>query len=170
MILGAAQIYVMAEGRNFAFWHFSDLAPKAATGVEPDIRNFAQMAGLSALLPSVESAANDCFEPLVTNAAVRIFWRYGRKAVVRCKCERSAQLFSKRTFGAVRQRCEEAWPLWAGRGPSLHDGRRAAQRTNLTLAKSIQSTFQALTRPLSDFGVAAQRHKKLPFSTGAAGP
>jgi len=40
----------------------------------------------------------------------------------------------------------------------------AAERTNLTLAKPIQSTFPALTRPLSDFGVAVQRHKKLPFA------
>ncbi len=33
-----------------------------------------------------------------------------------------------------------------------------------TLAKSIQSAFLALSRPLSDFGVAVQRHKKLPFA------
>jgi hypothetical protein len=47
-------------------WHSPDIAPTAKNGIEPDIRNFTPTAGLSALLPSVESAANDWIEPRPT--------------------------------------------------------------------------------------------------------
>jgi hypothetical protein len=57
-------------------WHFFDLASMAASGIEPDISNFAQMAGLSALLPFVAGASNDWIEPLADLSANRPNFRY----------------------------------------------------------------------------------------------
>ena len=52
------------------------LASKAAIGTEPDIRNFDQMAALSALLPFVACAANDWIEPKLPDAAQHSYWNY----------------------------------------------------------------------------------------------
>ena len=57
-----SQIYV-------ANWHFLDLASMAAIRIKPDIRNFVQMAGLSAQQALVQGAAKVGFPPFVTDAA-----------------------------------------------------------------------------------------------------
>ena len=48
---------------------------------------FRRMSTSSALLPSVEGAANDWNEPLVTNFAPSTFRPEGREAVIRCRRE-----------------------------------------------------------------------------------
>ncbi len=66
-------------------------------------------------MKNVEQRAYYSYAPIDDMAALNTPDRYGRKVAVRCKCERSARLFSERTFGAVRKRCVEARPVLKSR-------------------------------------------------------
>jgi len=65
------EIYPAEKAPKDRCWQILDIAPTAAIGVKPDVRNFSRMAGLSALLPLVLSAANGNFEPFLHDAASR---------------------------------------------------------------------------------------------------
>ncbi len=84
-------------------------------------------------------AANDWIEPFSDIRSECSISRDGRKAVVRCKCERSSLLFSERTFGAVRQRCVEAWPVGTGSRSSLRVRRRRTDSQNRTYAQRLRA-------------------------------